>query len=90
MSRKVGVPGSPPVMMGGELTYPFTQDHIVPRSKGGPRIEANLAPACGPCNGTRGDMPLPAFIIQLGNRAVMTVRDAIELERKAKAACRMI
>ena len=35
-----------------------TADHLVPRSRGGPDVLANLRPACAPCNRQRGDMTL--------------------------------
>lgn len=36
-------------------TAPATEiDHIIPLRRGGPDAPANLAPACGPCNRSRG------------------------------------
>lgn len=30
-----------------------TDDHVLPRSKGGTRARANMVPACGPCNSSK-------------------------------------
>lgn len=38
-----------------------TRDHIVPRSKGGRSTRENMAPACEPCNGVKGDHPAHRF-----------------------------
>jgi 5-methylcytosine-specific restriction endonuclease McrA len=90
VSRKVGPPGSPPQLLGGELVYPFTQDHIIPRAHSGVNDRRNLAPACGPCNGARGDMPLPEFIAQLGSRSVITVAEAERMQADAQAVCKRV
>jgi hypothetical protein len=87
MSRKVGQPGSPPQMRGGELTYPFTQDHIVAKARGGTDAVKNRTPCCGPCNGAKADLDLVAFIQQLGPRAVLTAGQAQEMQDEAQHAC---
>lgn len=92
VSRKVGQPGSPPKVMGGERTWPFTQDHIVPRAHGGCNDRRNLAPACGPCNGARGNMELLEFLRRLpdllpGRQAVLSVEDAQRRLADAITAC---
>jgi len=87
MSRKVGQPGSPPQLMGGELTWPFSQDHIVPQAIGGRTVERNMTGCCGPCNGDKGQDDLVVFINRLGERAVLSLEDARELQRKAEHAC---
>lgn len=87
MSRKVGQPGSKPVEMNGELVFPFTQDHIIPRAHGGCSDRRNLAPACGPCNGARGNMPLVEFVVSLGSRAVISAEEAERMVAEAKAVC---
>lgn len=92
VSRKVGQPGSPPKMLGGQLTWPFTQDHIIPKAKGGCNDRRNLAPACGPCNGARGNMDLLEFLQQLpdllpGRRAVLSMEEAGRLVAMANAVC---
>lgn len=74
------------------MVWPFTQDHIIPRAQGGCNDRRNIAPACGPCNGARGDMPLVEFIERLpelvpGAQAVLPVEAAAELVVKAKAVC---
>jgi hypothetical protein len=33
----------------------MTVDHIIPRSKGGGSFQWNLAPACNPCNRSKGN-----------------------------------
>jgi hypothetical protein len=90
MSRKIGPPGSPPQMRGGELTYPFTQDHIVPRARGGRDVSKNLTPCCGPCNGLKANMPLVEFIVMLGPRAKLTAEQARQLQADAQEACGIV
>jgi 5-methylcytosine-specific restriction endonuclease McrA len=87
MSRRVGVPGSPPVLMGGTLTYPFTEDHIVPRAMGGNGAKANRTACCGPCNGQKASQPLVQFIAQLGDRAAISMGEAQRLQDRAMEAC---
>lgn len=87
MSRRVGVPGSPPVQLGGALTYPFTEDHIVPRVNGGTGAKANRTACCGPCNGQKSDQSLVQFIAQLGDRAALTLDEAQLLQDRAMEAC---
>jgi 5-methylcytosine-specific restriction endonuclease McrA len=87
VSRKVGQPGSQPQMIGGELTWPFTQDHIIPKASGGCNDRRNLAPACGPCNGLRGNMPLVEFVAMLGERSVLSMEQARRMQAAAQAVC---
>lgn len=87
ISRKVGQPGSPPQLVAGELTFPFTQDHIIPRARGGCSHRRNIAPACGPCNGLRGDMPLVDFIALLGKRSILSMDAAKHMQAAAQAVC---
>lgn len=89
MSRKVGQPGSPPVMMGGELTFPFTQDHVVPRARGGTDAKANRVPCCGPCNGAKGQDDLVVFVNQLGPRSLLSPDEARTMQRAAMEACNL-
>lgn len=39
----------------------MTADHIIPKSKGGGNADANLLPACKPCNLLKGDKTLEEF-----------------------------
>ncbi len=41
--------------------HTLTQDRIYPGSAGGRYIYANLLPACGHCNSSRGDSPIPGL-----------------------------
>jgi 5-methylcytosine-specific restriction endonuclease McrA len=41
----------------------LTRDHVVPKSKGGPRGD-NLVPACGPCNRAKADRSLLAYLLR--------------------------
>ena len=45
-------------------TQPLTQDHVVPLSKRGGTVRANIVPACRPCNSKKGKN-LPANPTQL-------------------------
>jgi len=54
-------------LTGGHCAYcgdPFptpremTEDHVVPRSRGGDSSRANRLPSCNPCNATKGNRPL--------------------------------
>ena len=42
--------------------WPFTIDHLVPRSKGGRNIPENLVLACNWCNNKRGDKSAQEFM----------------------------
>ena len=83
VSRKVSPRSS--AELGGEVTYPFTIDHVLPKSQGGPMNTENACVACEPCNTKRGDMPLLAFILSLGSKAVLSTAAAIAMERRAVA-----
>lgn len=87
MSRKVGPPGSAPQMLGGELTFPFSQDHVVPRARGGTDAAKNRVACCGPCNGMKGQDDLVVFIARLGERAIITLEEAKRMQADARAAC---
>lgn len=94
VSRKVGLANADPVEMGGELTWPFTLDHIVPRANGGANDRRNLAAACGPCNAKRANMPLVEFIRRLpelrpGVVPALSIEDAERLVAGAQAVCAM-
>lgn len=39
-----------------------TADHVLPRSRGGENVLANLRPAHGRCNSSRGNMPLDEWV----------------------------
>lgn len=39
-----------------------TEDHLVPKSKGGSDLLDNLVLACNECNNQRGDMPAESFL----------------------------
>jgi len=39
----------------------MTQDHILPRSRGGTYVQQNLQTACSRCNGKRGDTPMENY-----------------------------
>jgi 5-methylcytosine-specific restriction endonuclease McrA len=41
---------------------PTTEDHIIPRSKGGKDAWWNVIPACQPCNQAKRDMSLREFL----------------------------
>jgi 5-methylcytosine-specific restriction endonuclease McrA len=43
-------------LCGGKRTHkdPFTADHVIPKSLGGPDTLENLLPACRSCNSSRG------------------------------------
>jgi 5-methylcytosine-specific restriction endonuclease McrA len=51
-ARVLSTQGSVCWICGLEAT---TADHIIPRSKGGDDADANLRPACMPCNARRGN-----------------------------------
>jgi hypothetical protein len=59
------------------------QDHVVPIAKGGQDLMANILPACLPCNRTKGQASLPAFLLGRGTRFLMgaQVRIVRGLER---------
>lgn len=46
----------------GSLGEILVLDHIVPYVRGGPHNESNLAPACEPCNGSKHDSRLHAWL----------------------------
>lgn len=56
----------------------LTQDHFIPRSRGGPSALENLVPACAPCNTAKGNlMPLEfAMKRALGVRAAAVDMEA--------------
>jgi 5-methylcytosine-specific restriction endonuclease McrA len=82
VSRKVPVNQHPDLM-----PRRFTQDHIVPRADGGTNVRENMIGACEPCNLAKGDMPLDAFVAQLGE-VHMTIDYARELMAVALRAIR--
>lgn len=52
---------------GGRLEYKdLTLDHVVPKSKGGDKMEENLFPACRRCNELKASMPMGDFREVLG------------------------
>jgi len=40
----------------------LTRDHLTPRSRNGANRLFNVVPACSPCNGEKGDLPLYRFV----------------------------
>lgn len=47
---------------------PFVIDHVVPVSRGGSNHPSNLFPACGPCNGAKGNKPWAEWAPQIAIR----------------------
>lgn len=41
----------------------LTQDHVEPTSRGGSHTAANIVPACGPCNASKGDRLLLEWVL---------------------------
>jgi 5-methylcytosine-specific restriction endonuclease McrA len=46
---------------GGRSEVKLTWDHVVPRSRGGITIRANMVPACQDCNSRKGSLLLDEF-----------------------------
>lgn len=44
-------------------TKQITQDHLTPISRGGDHTAENVAPACGPCNSSKGDKTVAEFLV---------------------------
>lgn len=44
----------------------FTLDHVIPKSQGGTRVQANLVLSCYRCNHRRGDIPYLDYAIEVG------------------------
>ncbi len=42
----------------------LTQDHLIPISRGGPHTAENVAPACGPCNYSKGAKAVAEFLAE--------------------------
>ncbi len=55
----------------------MTRDRIWPGAEGGRYVNANLVPACGPCNKMRGDLPF-ANVMQAVSAAFAGVTKAAE------------
>lgn len=50
----------------------LTVDHLIPISRGGPDIEANVLPACPPCNSRKGNrIMLPKFLVSEEQRMLL-------------------
>ena len=47
-----------------EKSDPRTLDHVVPKSKGGMTVRANLIPSCGDCNLKKSNMTWMLFFRQ--------------------------
>jgi 5-methylcytosine-specific restriction endonuclease McrA len=45
----------------GKEQVPLEQDHLLPRSRGGPTRASNLAPTCHPCNQKKGNRTAAEF-----------------------------
>lgn len=56
-----------------QTDYGDTDDHVVPKSKGGTRVN-NLVPACRVCNGAKGDMTLDQWKKRLTSMALEDVQ----------------
>ena len=53
-----------------------TVDHLLPKSRGGRNVAENFAIACKPCNGARGDAPIPRHVADaIKGRAAPKRRD---------------
>ena len=45
----------------------LTQDHMIPRSKGGTKDPANIVPACEECNQRKSNRPIWEMILDAEN-----------------------
>ena len=56
-------------------------DHIVPRSKGGNNLPANLVTCCARCNSARGNRPLSKFAVAVAD---YTGVDSAEIVKRVR------
>lgn len=53
---------------------PATTEHLIPKSRGGTNVRANIVSACGNCNHKRGNMPIPEWLEVLKGRLEKMMR----------------